>query len=132
MDFKKYEKEFQKIKEWLLGEFSSIRTGAASVAILDKVKVDAYGSQMPLNQVASISIENAKTLVISPFDKGIMKDIEKGIEVANLGLSAVVSSDVVRLNFPDLTVERREMLLKLAKDKLEEARIRVRRERDEV
>ena len=132
MDFEKYKKSTEEIKEWLKKEFTSIRTGAASVAILDNIKVIAYGSQMPINQLASIGIEDAKTLSVNPFDAGVSKDIEKAVNDANLGLAVSVSGTTIRLSFPDLTVDRRKMLLKLASEKKEESRVRLRRARDEI
>jgi len=132
MDFKNYEKELEEVKSWLQKEFSGIRTGVASVAVLDGVKVSAYGSLMPLNQLASIMVEGAKSLFVSPFDKSVIKDIEKSITDANLGLSVSVGSEGIRLSFPDLTADRRKMLLSLAKEKLEDARVSVRKKRDEV
>ncbi|MCK5589319.1 MAG: ribosome recycling factor [Candidatus Pacebacteria bacterium] len=132
MDFNKFKTNIEEVKERLKKEFSSIRTGAAAVSVLDNIKVEAYGSQMPVNQLASIGIEDAKTLSISPFDNGISKNIEEAITKADLGLSVSVSGTVIRLSFPDLTSERRVMLLKLAKEKLEDARIRLRKHRDEV
>ncbi len=132
MDFKNYEKRLEDIRIWLQKEFSGIRTGIASVSVLDGVKVSAYGSLMPLDQLASILVEGAKSLFVSPFDKSVIKDIEKAITDANLGLSAAASSDGIRLSFPDLTADRRTMLLKLAKEKTEDARVSIRKNRDEV
>ncbi len=132
MDFKQFTTELDAIAEWLKKEYQSIRTGMASPAVLDGVRVDAYGTQTPVNQVASISIEGAKSLLISPYDKSLMKHIEKAIIDANLGVSVVGSDAGVRVSFPDLTAERREMLGKLAKQKLEDARVSVRQERDKV
>jgi len=102
------------------------------VAILDNVKVDAYGSQMPINQLASVGIEDAKTLSINPFDGGVSKDIEKAVTDADLGLSVSVSGTTIRLSFPDLTADRRTMLIKLAKEKLEDARVTLRKHRDDI
>jgi ribosome recycling factor len=113
-------------------EFSGIRTGAASIAILDNVKIEAYGSMMPINQLANLGIQDSKTIMVSPFDTSIAKDLERGLNEANLGLSVAGTSDGVRLSFPDLTSERRVMLLKLAKEKLENGKISLRKERDET
>ncbi len=87
---------------------------------------------MPLNQLANLSVEDAKSLFIAPFDTSIIKDIEKALNEANLGLGVSSTSGGIRLSFPDLTSERRTVLLKLAKEKLEDARIRLRQERDEI
>lgn len=132
MNFDEYKKKIEEIKNWTKKEFAGIRTGAASIAILDNVLVEAYGSKMPLNQLANLSVEDAKSLFIAPFDTSIIKDIEKALNEANLGLGVSSTSGGIRLSFPDLTSERRTVLLKLAKEKLEDARIRLRQERDEI
>jgi len=132
MDFKQFTQELDAIADWLKKEFQSIRTGMASPAVLDGVKVDSYGALTPLNQVASISIEGAKSLLIGPYDRSLVKHIEKAVIDANLGVSVVGSDAGVRVSFPDLTAERRDMLGKLAKQKLEDARVSVRGERDKV
>jgi ribosome recycling factor len=96
------------------------------------VKVESYGTLMSLNQVASIGIEDARTLRISPWDSGLIATIETAMREAELGLSVVVDSAGLRAVFPELTAERRDQLLKLAKSKLEDARIAVRAARDEA
>ncbi len=132
MDFNQFKQELDAVIDWLRKEYQSIRTGMASPAVLDNVSVDSYGAQMPLMQVASVSIEGAKSLFVSPYDKSQMKQIEKAIIDANLGVSVVGSDTGVRVSFPDLTAERREMLGKLAKEKLEDARVSIRQERDKI
>jgi len=119
-------------KEWLQKEYAAIRTGQASPALLDGIKVESYGSLMSLNQVGSIGIEDARTLRISPWDSSQVTAIEKAIRDADLGISIVTDSAGLRAIFPELTVDRREQLLKLAKSKLEDARIAVRALRDEA
>ena len=118
-------------KEWLTREFSGIRTGRATPQILDFVTVDSYGASMSLQQIASVSIEDARTIRVSIWDKGQVKAVEKAISDANLGLSVVTDDKGLRVMFPELTSERREQLLKLAKAKLEDARVSVRKARDE-
>ncbi len=122
----------QETKEWLQKEYASIRTGQASPALLDGVKVESYGSMMPLNQVGSIGIEDARTLRLSPWDTSQVSAIEQAIRDADLGVSVVTDSSGVRVIFPELTIERREQLLKLAKSKMEDARIAVRATRDDA
>jgi ribosome recycling factor len=124
--------KLKEVQEWLQKEYAGIRTGQASPMLLDSVKVESYGSYMPLNQVGSINIEDARTLRISVWDKGAVSAIEKAIREADLGISTVSDSDGVRVIFPELTSERRTQLMKLAKSKLEDARISVRAVRDEV
>ena len=124
--------ELDDVITWLKKEYTSIRTSMATPAILDGVKIEAYGVMSPLNQVAAISISDAKTLLVSPYDKGQIKQIEKILTDSDLGLSVVGGDTGIRLSFPDLTAERRVMLAKIAKDKLEDARISSRKVRDEV
>jgi ribosome recycling factor len=126
------ESKLQAVVTWLTGEFSGIRTGQATPALLDSVKVESYGSLMPLNQVSSIGIEDARTLRVSPWDQGLVKVIETAIRDADFGVSVMADSSGVRVIFPELTGERRTQLLKLAKSKFEEARVRVRGVREEV
>lgn len=113
-------------------EYTGIRTGMASPQLLDSIMVESYGQRMPLNQVGSVSIVDAKSLLVSPWDATQVKAIEKAITVANLGVSLKTDEKSVRVFFPDLTSERREMLMKVAKEKLEHGKITLRAIRDEV
>jgi ribosome recycling factor len=126
------ESKLAEVEKWLVGEFSGIRTGQATPALLDSVKVESYGSFMALNQVASLGIEDARTLRIAPWDASLVKAIETAIRDADLGVSVVADSSGVRIIFPDLTSERRTQLQKLAKAKLEEARVAVRAVREDA
>ncbi len=117
---------------WLQGELAGIRTGQASPALLDGVRVEVYGATMPLNQVASVTIEDAKTLRVSAWDAGNVKAIEKAVTDADLGVSCATDEKGVRVHFPPLTSERRTQLMKAVSSKLEEARITLRHERDRV
>jgi ribosome recycling factor len=130
-DFKPLDTKLAGTKEWLTREYQGLRTGRASPAILDGVKVSAYGSLMPLNQVATIRIEGARSLVVQPFDSSLAKDIERGLSDADLGVGVSADASGIRVSFPELTSERREQLVKLAKGKLEEARTTVRGGRDD-
>ncbi|MDP3875228.1 MAG: ribosome recycling factor [bacterium] len=129
-DFTEFRRSGESILGWLKKEYASIRTGRAMPSILDGILVDAYGSSMPINQLATISIEDSKTLRISPWDKDVAKDIDKTIRESNLGLSVALDTMGLRVSFPELTGERRAALTKIAKEKFEEARIRVRAERE--
>ena len=120
------------IQTWLQNEFSNIRTGRASAAFLDQVRVEAYGEMSPLANVAAIGIEDAKTLRISPWDTSLIRGIEKAIIVADLGISTAVDDKGIRVIFPDLTGERRIQLVKSAKTKLEEAKVALRQARGET
>ncbi len=119
-------------REWLAREYKGLRTGRAAPAILDSISVSAYGSMVPVKQVATVSVEDARTLRVSPFDPSILKDIERAISAANLGVGTSADGSSVRVTFPELTTERRQELVKVAKHKLEEARAAVRVARDEA
>lgn len=117
---------------WLQGEFTGIRTGQATPALLDSVKVESYGSMMPINQIASIGIEDARTLRLSPWDASLVKVLETAIRNADLGVSVVADSSGIRVIFPELSGDRRTQMLKIAKGKLEDARVSVRAVRDDA
>jgi ribosome recycling factor len=113
-DFNPFKKQIASTEEWLKKEFQQIRTGQASPSVLDAVKVEVYGAQVGLKEVASVMIEGARTLRVSPWDKGQVKDIEKGITLANLGLSVVADDQGLRVSFPELTSDRRVEIVKMA------------------
>lgn len=131
-DFKTLKTELAGAQEHYKVEISSIRTGRAAPGLLDGVKVDAYGTLMPLNQVGSVTIDDARTLRVSPWDLGLTKAVEKAIGDANLGVSVGSDERGVRVSFPELTTDRREQLIKLTRAKLEDARTAVRRARDDT
>ncbi|HYC83384.1 MAG TPA: ribosome recycling factor [Candidatus Paceibacterota bacterium] len=131
-NFSPFKQRVAEIGEWLVKEFSVVRTGKASPAILDNVMVESYGSRTPLKHVAAISIQDAKTLYIAPWDKSQLRGIETAIAAANLGVSTSPDSGGVRVIFPDLTAERRGLLGKVIREKLEEARVSLRKEREKV
>ncbi|MBI4093890.1 ribosome recycling factor [Candidatus Kaiserbacteria bacterium] len=131
-DFKQFDGKLSGAKEWLSKEYRGVRTGRAVPAMLDSVVVSAYGSMMPLKQVASVGVEDARTLRVQPFDTSVLKDIERAIVAANLGLGTATDGATVRVTFPELSAERRGELVKLGKGKLEEARTTVRLARDEA
>jgi ribosome recycling factor len=131
-DFKKLKENIKNAEDWLRKEYSGLRTGIASPAILDGVLVEVYGSRMPINQVANIGIEDARVIRITPWDKEQSKAIEKAITVANLGVSVGIDDKGVRMFFPELTTDRRQLLIKTAKTKLEDTKIKIRGFRDET
>ena len=131
-DFKNLKTKIQGAEEWLKKEYSVLRTGVASPAILDGVQVEAYGTRMHINQCASIGIEDARVIRVTPYDKSQAKEIEKAITAANLGVSVAVDDKGVRIFFPELTGEKREAFVKSAKLKLEDARVNIRSIRDET
>ncbi len=124
-----FKTELKKVEEWLSKEYASVHTGRATPMILDNVMVDSYGQRMSIKNVAGITIEDSKTLRVAPWDKNQIKSIESAIAECNLGLSLVSDSDGVRVIFPMLTTENRTKLAKILKDKLEDARISIRKER---
>lgn len=131
-NFSKFNERVKEIHAWLAKELGGLRSGRAAPAALDGVLVESYGSQMPIKHLASIALEDARTLRVSPFDASASKNIEKAITAANLGLSVSADEIGVRVHFPELTSERRAALVKVAKEKLEAARVSVRKIRDEA
>ncbi len=129
-DFSKFKKHIAETEEWLKKELSSVRTGRANPALLDGVRVDSYCSLVPLSQVGSVIIEEARTLRITPWDASQVKEIEKAIVAADLGLSVSTDGKGLRATFPELTTERRGQFVKVAKDKLEDAKKTLRGHRD--
>ena len=125
-------KRLEEVVNWLQKEYLGVRTGQAAPSLLDSLRVESYGSMLPLQQVGSVGIEDARTLRISPWDLSQIKAIEKALQEADLGVSVAGDSAGLRVIFPELTSERRTQLQKLAKAKLEDARISVRSIRDEV
>ena len=130
--FAPLDSELKKTKEWFVTELAALRTGRANPSMLANITVDAYGSKMKLEGVASITIQDARTLLIQPWDKAVIAAIETALRNSNLGLQPVVDKDVIRIILPALTGERREQLAKVVGEKLEEARIASRKARDEV
>lgn len=129
-DFTQFKKAGEDALEWLKREYAGIRTGRATPAILDAVSVEAYGSKMPIVKLATVSVEGPKTLRVVPWDNTVSQSIDRAIRESNLGLSVALDATGLRISFPELSSERRGMLKKLAKEKLEEARITVRGERE--
>lgn len=131
-DFKKLEEKIDVLAKRFESEISSLRTGRATPALLENIKVEAYGISNPLKNVASIIVQDPKTLLVEPWDKSLLGTIEKALEASNLGLKPIATKDSIRIALPPLTEERRQVLIKLLKEKLEEIRISLRKARDEV
>ncbi|MAZ40555.1 ribosome recycling factor [bacterium] len=131
-DFSKLQKRGDEITEWLKTELGSLRTGRANTALVERVMVDSYGAKAPLQSVASVSVEDARTLRIAPWDKTQIGPVQQAIDKANLGVSTVPDDLGVRVVFPEMTEENRKHVVKLVKERLEEAKISLRKERDEV
>jgi ribosome recycling factor len=106
-----------------------IRTGRANPSLLDAIQIDYYGNMTPLSQVSNISVQDAKTLLISPWEKNLVPDIEKAIQSSDLGINPSTSGDVIRVILPDLTEETRKDLIKVAKSEVENSKIALRNQR---
>lgn len=132
MAFLENEDRMNKVVEALKNEFLYIRVGRANPHILDKVLVDYYGQMTPVNQTSNISVQEGKCLVISPWDKSMLKNVEKAIIAANLGITPTNDGTNIRLVFPDLTSERRTEIGKQVKKLAENAKIGVRNVRRET
>lgn len=130
-NFLSLDNKITEIFDRLQSDLRSIQTGRATPVVLDNVSVNAYGSKMSIAHLASVSLEDAKTLLVSPYDKALLKDIEQSINDANLGLSVAGGSDGLRVIFPMLTTERRTQYVKLAKERYEEAKIKIKLSRED-
>ena len=126
VDFKDYERRMGKALEHLDEEFGAVRAGRANPKVLDRITVEYYGSETPLNGVATISSPDARTLVISPWDTKLLKDIQKAIQVSDLGINPQNDGRVIRLTFPMLTEDRRKELVKQVKKYAEDAKVAMR------
>lgn len=127
-----YRKKFQQTIDHVSKDVSSLRTGKASIQMLDDVLVEAYGSKMKINEVGNVSILDANMLVVTPWDKGLLKDIEKAITVAQLNLNPIVDGEIVRVPVPSLTQERRQEMVKLLSQKTESGKVMLRTVRVDI
>ncbi len=126
VDFKEYARRMDKSLEHLQEEFGAVRAGRANAKVLDRITVEYYGSETPLNGVATISSPDARTLLISPLDTKLLKDIQKAIQTSDLGINPQNDGRVIRLVFPQLTEDRRKELVKQIKKYAEEAKVAMR------
>ena len=126
MSIEGYSARMEKTIAAFKDSLSGIRTGRASAAIFDKVRVSAYGAKTPLNQVATVSIPEARMIIIQPFDKSLISEIEKGISLADLGLNPSNDGKVIRISIPPLTADRRKELVKQIKGIAENSRTAIR------
>lgn len=131
-NFTKTQEDKAKILEWLASEYRSIQTGRATPQVLDLVHIDMYGTRTQVAHTASVTIEDPRTIRVSPWDKAIIRDIEKAINDADLGLSVSSDDAGLRVHFPALTTETRQKLVKLLKDRLEDARVKIRSLREDT
>ena len=126
VDFKEYARRMDKALEHLNEEFGAVRAGRANPKVLDRINVEYYGSETPLNGVATISSPDARTLVIQPWDTKLLKDIQKAIQISDLGINPQNDGRVIRLTFPQLTEDRRKDLVKQVKKYAEDAKVAMR------
>ncbi len=126
VDFKEYSRKMDRTLEHLGEDFDAVRAGRANAKVLDRISVEYYGSETPLNGVATISSPDARTLVITPWDTKLLKEIQKAIQVSDLGINPQNDGRVIRLVFPQLTEERRKDLSKQVKKYAEDAKVAMR------
>ena len=124
--------KFEKVIEHLRHELAGLRIGRASVALLDSVMVDSYGSKVPISHVATVNVADVRSLTIQPWDKGNMPAIEKAIQASNWGINPVNEGNQIRINIPSMTEERRKEMVKVLGQLAEQAKISVRNIREEV
>ena len=127
-----YLEKFEKTLNFAQEGFATLRTGRASAQLLDAVSVEAYGTRMALHEVASISVPDTQLLIIKPWDKSLLSAIEKAVQVAQLNLNPIVDGDIVRIAVPPLTQERRQEMVKILRQKEEEAKVMFRSVRSDV
>jgi len=127
-----HNEEFEKAIEHFKSEISALRTGRATPALVEDICVEVYGSKMEIKGVASISTPDAKTIIIDPWDKSNLKEIEKAISEADIGMSPVIDQTIIRLSMPQMTEENRKDMVKILKQKMEQARTSIRLAREKV
>ena len=132
METQEFKSKLKEVTAFLAGELSKVRSNRASPALVEDISVDYFGNKTPIKGIASISSLDARTLVIEPWDKSALEPIAKAIANASIGAQPIVDSKSVRLSLPQLTQERRQELIKLVSQKMEEAKIRARRLRDDA
>ncbi|MFA6534315.1 MAG: ribosome recycling factor [Patescibacteria group bacterium] len=127
-----YKPEFAKLIDHLKADLMGLRTGRANPALIENLLVEAYGSKMPIKQVGSITVADARSMTVEPWDKGLLKDVEKAIAAANLGLGTANEGQFIRVSVPQMTEETRRDLVKVLKEKIENGRVAVRGLRDKI
>jgi len=124
--------EAEKVIQFLQGEFSRLQTGRANASLVEHLEIDAYGQRMPLKSVAGISVQDARTIAIQPWDNAVLQAIEKAIQQSNLGINPMNDGVLIRLSLPPMTEERREQMKKMVHKLAEESRISLRQARQKV
>lgn len=130
-DFSQAQQAFEQVQNYLKQEYLQISTGRANPALLDGIMIDSYGSMQPIKNVASINLEDARTMKVAPWDKNQISAIERALHESGLPLSVSVDSSSIRVNIPQLTEESKRSIVKVIKEKLEDARVKVRNIRHE-
>lgn len=130
--FAKHKGEFDHILDFYKSDIASIRTGRATPALVEDIQVESYGQMMHIKELASISTPEPRTVVIQPWDKGVLEPISNAIRKSDVGLSPIVDGDLIRLSIPSLTEERRKDFIKLLKQKSEESKVKIRRLREAI
>lgn len=131
-DLKTLNIKIEKTKEWFKKETTGLRTSRANPSLIENIKIDCCGVPTALNHLASVRIADIRTLIVEPWDKNILPEISKALTAASLGFQPIVDKTSIRILFPELTQERRQTLEKILKQKLEEAKIALRKDRDEI
>lgn len=132
MQLSDYKQNFEQAVAFLKEDIAGLRTGRASVAMVEDISVEAYGTRQPIKAIASITISDAKTLMIDPWNKSMLGNVERGIRDSGLGVNPVNDGRGIRVTLPELTSERRVELAKILHQKLEQARVAVRQIREEI
>lgn len=127
-----FHSDVEKLLQYLQMEFSKLQTGRANASLVEHIDVDAYGQKMNMKSVAGISVQDARTIVIQPWDRGVLQAVEKAIQQSDIGINPVNDGTVIRLNLPPMTEERRSQLVKIVQKLAEEARISIRQARQKA
>jgi len=131
MNTSELNQKFQSIIDFLIKDLNTVRTGRASSIMVEEINVETYGSIMQIKSLANISIPEARQILIDPWDKSVIKDIEKGILASNMGFNPMSDGNVIRINLPEMTEDKRRELLKVVGQKCENARIEIRKVRED-
>ena len=131
MENEKYEQAFEQTVDFLRGDITTIRTDRAHPSLVENINVVVYDTNTPIIQLASITVPEARVLVIQPWDKNTIKDIEKSLQKADLGTNPVVDGEIIRLVLPMMTQERRDEIVRMVQEKLENAKVSLKRQREE-
>jgi ribosome recycling factor len=132
MNIHEFKKDFVAVIDFLKQDIATLRTGRATSAMVENISVEAYGVKQPLKATASITVSDAKTLTLEPWDKSLLGAVEKGVRDSGLGINPVNDGKLIRLALPELTSERRQELIKILHQKLEQARVSLRKVREDV